>query len=388
MRSFAYATMPRTFLYHAQNPDGQPVVDRIEAADLGEAKLALEKRGYTEIVFVTDENEDLYRRAALAGTGLKDEDIPEQGAHEDAAGIQRKGLAAHLWWVVKQHLFPVGALAAWNLSSWFGTRPFGWGDWLGFAASPLYVIYFFKLSLPLLLYQAILEAATRHDHAQLKQLVTLCRALRRLAIAGIPPSELDFREAGSLAAQGKLDAALAMIERWRADPSMPEAVFLGRLASLYENAGDYTKMVALTQEAAALNTTGATAWIDCAAARIRRLRDVEGAKAALARVGEVELAALPCAFKNLVEGIISVEEGADEKAVGLLEGAIEDLGKFGNPLLGEVISEAHGYLLLAEARLGRLDAARDRFVTAKALLKLNRAKDLYPRCLAAVAGGA
>lgn len=379
--------MAQSFLFQAKDSAGESVKDYVEASNLNQARYALEIRGYKEIEFLTDEGQRDIERVIRSGTGVPPIEPEFWSAEDEIAAMQRKGVCAHLWWAAKQHLPVVALLVWWNYSSWTGERPFGWGDWLGFVLTPLYAIYFFKLSLPFMIFQKIMEASVWCNWSEVRRLISWARIMRRFMITGIPESELDFREAQALAAQGGLAAGLAKVERWRNDPDMPLHMFLSRLASVYENVGDYAGMLACVEEAARVTPDGVNQWIEIAAVKIRRLRDVAGAKAALEKVGDAELAVLPDAFLKFAQGMIAIEEGDDLQAVERLTETLEKLKRFaGNPLIQLIEVEAKGYLVIAEARLGRRAEASVRFAEVRALLKLNRADDLYPRCEASVVG--
>ena len=380
--------MMQRFIFQARDSAGRPVKDYVEASTLDQAKYTLEIRGYREIEFLTDESQQDIERMMQAGGASEAPPIDPElwSAQDHADAMQRKGIGAHLWWAAKQHLVFVLPLAWWNYCSWTGGRPFGWGDWLGFVLTPLYAVYFFKLSLPFMIFQKIMEASVWCNWAEVRRFVSWARVMRRFMITGIPESELDFREAQALSAQGNLDGALAKVERWRKDPDMPPHMFLTRLSSIYENAGDYAAMLACVEDAAKMTPEGVNQWIEIASVKIRRLRDVAGAKAALEKTGDAELAVLPAAFKKWVQGMIATEEGDDMQALACLTEALEKLKAFaGNPLIQLLEVEAKGYLVIVEARLGRREEAGVRFSEVRALLRLNRPNDLYPRCEASVA---
>jgi tetratricopeptide (TPR) repeat protein len=373
------------FLFQARDAIGRPVQDRIEAESLEQARCSLESRGYRYIEFLTDEGKTEIDRVVRDPSGAP-LDPNRWSAEEEVAALKRKGIGAHLWWVSKQHLPFFMLLAWWNYSSWTGERPFGWGDWLGFALTPLYAIYFFKLSLPFMIFQKIMEAAVWCNWVELRRFIGWARFMRKFMITGIPESELDFREAEALAALGDLTAALDKVERWRNAPAMPQHLFHTRIATVYESAGDYERMVACIEKGADMTPAGVNQWIEVATAKIRRLRDVKGAKAALEKVGDAELAALPAAFMAFARGVIAIEESDNSGAVAFLTDALEKLKTFaGNPLIQLVEAEAKGYLVIAEARLGRRAEARARFDEVRALLRINRPNDLYPRCEASLA---
>jgi hypothetical protein len=373
------------YMFRAANSERGEIKDRIEATNLGQARYMLEIRGYRDIEFYSDEGADDIKRAVLSGTDVPEGDPELWTAEDEAAAWRRKGIGAQLWWAFQQNLIVIAPLAFWNWSSWRGARPFSALDWAGFVATPLYLAYFLFLSTPMVVFQRLLESAAWCEWKQVYRYVAWARRLRAIGIRAIPASELDFREAYAMAAEGRTEQALQLLEKYRGDPDMAEYLFLGRLSSVYEYAGSYDKMIALLEESAAKGPGGASEWIDLAVARVRRGRDIAGAKAALARTADKEIAALPGAALAICEGIIASEEREDDRACEQLEKGLGKLDAYaGNPLIQVMVAEAKAYLAISQARRGAREEANKTFAAVGALLKARNETDLLERCTTAL----
>lgn len=373
------------YLFRAASPQCGEIKDRIEADNLGQARYTLEVRGYRDIEFFSDEGVDDIKRAVRSGTNVPEADPDLWTVEDETAAWRRRGMGAKLWWAFQQNLVVLIPLAFWNWMSWRGARPFSWLDWAGFAATPLYLAYFIFLSIPMVVFQRLLESAAWCDWKQVYRSVAWARRLRAFGIRVIPESELDFREAYAMAAEGRTEQALQLLEKYRGHPDMAEYLFLSRVSSVYEYAGNYKKMIALLEESAAKGPGGASEWIDLAVARVRRGRDLAGAKEALARTEDKEIAALPGAALAICKGIIASEEREDARACELLTEGVGKLDAYaGNPLVQVIVAEAKAYLAISQARCGEREEANKTFSAVGALLAARKETDLLARCTAAL----
>lgn len=377
--------MPQ-FLFRAKDGTGGVVEDRLEAATLGQARYTLELRGFRDVEFFTPENSEDVKRMVLSGTGLEDEVLPEFSAQTEIAAHARRGVMAQFLWALGWHMVFLGPLLLWNFLSWRGERPFGWGDWLGFVATPLYLLVFVKMLLPLTIFNILLEAAVWQDWDKQARCIRLARWLRRFMRTGIPENELLFREAHALAARGNLSGALLHVEPLRGHPDVSEYMFLTRVSSIYEHAGDFAEQLRCVEQAAAKQPDGADPWIDLASVRIRHFRDTAGAKAALERAEDKELSEMARAFVLLTQGMIAVEEQRMAEAETHLRDAAEVFKKFGLALIQGLEAELQAYLALALAGQGRGGESRADFARVRPLLVANRMERLIGRVDAALAG--
>lgn len=378
--------MPQ-FLFRAKDATGRVVEDRLEAATLGQARYTLELRGLHEVEFFTPENAADVQRMALSGTGFENDTLDELPAGSEITAHGNRGVLAQFFWALRWHMVFLGPLLLWNLFSWRGDRPFGWGDWLGFILTPLYLLVFVKMLLPLTIFTILLEAAVWQDWPKQKRCIRLARFLRRFMRTGIPENELLFREAHALAAQGNLSGALLHVEPLRGHPDVSEYMFLARVGSVYEYAGDFAAQLRCAEEAAAKQPDSADSWIDLASVRIRRFRDVVGANAALEKAEDKDLTEMARAFLLMTKGMIAVEDRRMAEAETHLREAAEVFGKFGIALIQALEAELQAYLALALAAQGRGDEGRAGFSRVRPLLMAGRMEHLVGRVDVALGAG-
>jgi hypothetical protein len=374
------------FLFRARDASGAMVEDHIEAATLGQARYALELRGCTAIEFHTGESQAEITRAVLSGSGVAPADAGEWTAADEIASRERKGLFAKFWWALKQHAPYFLVLLGWNYFSWRGERPFGWGDWLGFALTPLYAVYFFAVVIPMLAFDQLLQAAVWRDWAAQRRYIALLRFMRALLRMGVSENELLWREANALAAGGNLSAALAHVAPLKGHPDIAEFLYFSRASTLHEFAGDFHGQLRCIEQAIASKPSAPDSYIDLAAVRILRFRDVAGARAALAQIEDKELAETARGVFLLVRGAIGVEARDYAAAEKDLREAEAILGQVGNALILGFLADLQSYLALALAATGRPQEARARYLSVRPLLVAQQADHLLGRVDAAVGG--
>lgn len=258
------------FIFRARGPTGERLADRVAAATLGEARQVLEARGYRDIRFHSHDNAADVARMAAADTGVPPAEPGEWTAADEIQAQRRRGAGRQLWWAFTKHFIIFSLLVRWNLHAYRDGPPYGGLDWLGFVATPLYAVVFVFQVLPMTIFTQLLEASVWHDWRKQARWIALARALRWVKKTGIPENELVFREAYALAAQGNLSGALQHAEQLRGHPDIAEYLYLTRVSSIHEYAGDYTGQLRCVERAAALQPETTDVWIDLATVRLRR----------------------------------------------------------------------------------------------------------------------
>jgi len=374
------------FLYRARGPSGELIADRVAAATLEQARQVLEARGCRDLEFHSHDNAAEIARMLAAETGIPPADPAEWSAADEIESRRRRGTGRKLWWAFTKHLAIFSLLVKWGLGAWLAGPPYGGLDWLGFVAAPLYLIFFIFQVLPMLVFNQLLEASVWQEWKRLARWTALARALRWVRRTGIPESELVYREAYALAAQGNLSAALQHAEQLRALPARAEYLHLARVSSIHEYAGDYAGQLRCVERAAALRPDTTDVWIDLASVRLRRFANVAGAREALTRVEGKELAEVPKAVLLLIQGMLACMERDFVAADGCLQGAAQRLAKIGNPLIQTPQAELNAWWAIALAGLGRTDEARQAFAAARPLLVVQKSHPLLNRVQSALAG--
>jgi tetratricopeptide (TPR) repeat protein len=306
---------------------------------------------------------------------------------DEVASRRRQGLRQKLWWAFRQHLPIFGMLIGWiEVELYFG-RPYSYFARASFVALPLYFLWFVRLVVPMMMFQLILEASVWHDWKRLRLQIRVARVLKKFITTAIPDKELDLREAASWAAEGRLADGLQLVEKYRGHPDVAEYLFLTRLSGIYDAAGQYDRVVALLEEAAAKGPGGVSEWIDLAMARIRRKRDAAGAKSALRNIEGREVPALAQSFRLIVEGMIACEERDNVRAYEYFRTGLEKLqATAGSPLIQGLVAEGRAGMAIALARLDKRDVARKILARERPLLEARKEKDLLARCDEALAG--
>ena len=377
----------KRFLFSATTRDGRKFHDRVESANLGHARHTLEALGHRDIEFLSDENVEDISRAARIGVGVPVEKPEWWTVGDEIQSRRRRGLMQKLRWAFGRHLEFAWPLVLWNVISCVHGRPFREMDWLGFIVTLLYGVWFARKILPMTLFQLILEASAWHNWPRLRRLIRFTRLLKRFITTAIPDRELDIREAVSLAAEGRLADGLQLVEKYRKHPDMAEYIFLTRLSGLYDAAGQYDRVVALREEAALKGPGGVSEWIDLAMARIRRKRDVVGAREALKKIEGKEMPAIAQAFRLMVDGMIASEERADVKACEYYRSGLDKLQATGySPVVFGLIAEARVGMAMSLTRLGEKDVARRILAQERPLLEARGEKDLLARCDSVIGG--
>jgi len=286
-----------------------------------------------------------------------------------------------LWAAWKQHTIIWLPLGIWCALAIRGGRPFGVGDYIAFALSGLFLVYFFWMALPGLAYQRLLTALCWNREKEAAACVRFLRLLRGLGGVGVPRLELDIRLAEVLARNDKLSEAVQRLEPYVAKAS-GDTLLLGRLAEFWDAAGDHERACKLREQAIELTGgKGLHQIIDHAHGLVRHLRAPDLARASLARIEGRELADMPRLFVGYTRALVALEEGSFQEAearLGRTEQAIAP--QLANPLFEGMLSEVRAFHALALAGLGRAGEARAQFERARPMLEARREQALLARC--------
>ncbi|MFO1019087.1 MAG: hypothetical protein U0903_00080 [Planctomycetales bacterium] len=122
--------------------------------------------------------------------------------------------------------------------------------------------------------------------------------------------------------------------------------------------------------------------IDHATALMRFKRDVITAKAILSRVDTDVLVEVAKPYYNVVLGLISLDERDSYLALKYFQQALSGITPYmnANPNAEQFADVVHGYLALAYAQGGDLQAGREHFRIAEPRLRIFTLQDLTQRC--------
>ncbi len=366
------------FLYTAVNRDGETVTERIEATNSATARYALELRGYSSIVFHTDEWQNAFQQWAGQNVEVDCESwTPEKELESRTSG----GAWSHIVFCFREATIMWLPLAIWNTLSVLSGPPYGWISWLGFVLSGWFSVHFMWRTLPGVAYQRLLTAKVWARWGAMHRWVAVLRFLKRFGAAPLPDMHLDAYVAKALAAQGQFNEAIALLSRYENDDSMPRSFYYSELGSVYDKGRLFDKATECRARAVAESTGGAAEHIDYALGLILRHRDPQQARAALSKITDKEIIDIAVAYVSYCRGLIALEEGNYVEAkTRLLEAQQQALPYAANVVMVEFFMELKAHLTIVVAKLGDKQRAQQLFNEVKRFLIAHQEVDLYHRC--------
>ncbi len=369
-RAYLNIRFLRAFVFKATGPSGLEVAEEIEAENLEEAKALLASRGYSRVRFLDGENIESIRHMVINGSGLAEKGIPRISPAEEISSRGRRTLRHKVLWAIGKHMVYLGPLLLWNAVTLMRAGPIRPLGIAGLVATPVYLVWMiFKLT-PMVCFHQIMDANVWKDWRRMRRFIGIARGARRILGMGIPEFEMMTREAYALASEGRLPEALTLMERVRTTIPVKPRLFLGRLATVYQHAGDFDRQQACMLEAMEAGQKRSVEWIDYGTFLARHERDLSGAKAALAEAEKFEMSQLAKAGFARCSGMIALAERDYPRAHGDLRNAVAGLTQHASTPIGEFLtSETKAYLAIACARLGRRDGAGQLWAEVEPLMK-------------------
>jgi hypothetical protein len=364
-----------TFLYSGINPEtGEKATDRIDAASLHAAKQQLEADGWREIVFHSD------ALAAATSDLFKNKERPELTAEHELR-IRNKGhVSAYVAYFVNNwavHLVLV-VLLFWQISRHQYTSVLAFIAYIGLALS---LLLFLTMRKRLTAYDELMAAVEWGRWQDVRQIA------ERLKVngSGVPEWELDRRLAQSMAAEGRIEDAIASLAKYNFDDSVNPMLRLLALRSIYDTAKNKEKVLELAQRMVELQPTEGALYVDMAFEIIRLKRDATAARDWIVKAQQFPLVDMAASHLHFVEGAIALEDGKGGEACERFENAIAAVDKMPpGPLLTGLRLLYRSYLCLACAAVGDKARADMLLASTRSYLIANREDELLERCEAAV----
>ncbi|HTD29798.1 MAG TPA: hypothetical protein VK660_10455 [Xanthomonadaceae bacterium] len=353
-------------LYRAKSAQGTDVADYVEASSASEAREKLVAAGMREISLLQSPDIAAMSNAPLLGM------TSQQQALLRAELMEKPGLATALRGMIRINssilLLAVAllAFAAWRQDL------------------PLIVVATIMLLLPFGLffwkrrhanrYQSLMKAYARGQWDEVRRLASL---LRDVTHNKLLPWDLDVRLACIEARQGRLDTAVAGLDRWRSELAPAGGMFTARLASVYSAAGDYETYLKLMEEAAALGKQDPSRMVDVALANAK-FGNAARAEDILRHLDARLLTPLAPKFVALVQGLLCLRAGQPDKALPLLQTATAGFleSSLKSPAAWVALAICSGYYALALARTGEKQAAQGVIVDVMPILLVHGEKPL------------
>lgn len=272
-------------------------------------------------------------------------------------------------------------LAVWNSVSILSSPPYGWLSWLGFLLTGGVSLYFLWTTLPGVAYQRLLWAKVWAKWNAVRRWVACLRFFKRYGIAPLPEMHLDGFVAKALAAEGQLNEAVAILNKYKNDETVPQSLLHGELGSVYEKARLFDKMIEHRAHAVAASTGSAAEHIDYALGLARYLRNPQQARVILASITDKEMTDLAAVYVSYCWGLIALEEGKYEDAKTHMLSAFQQATPYTtNILMLEFFMDLKAHLVIIFAKLGEKQHARQFFNEVKRFLIAHQEVDLLQRC--------
>jgi tetratricopeptide (TPR) repeat protein len=251
-------------------------------------------------------------------------------------------------------------------------QPYPLRGWIGFGLTGLFFAYFVWVVLPGIAYKKMLEAGLWFRWEETRHWIRFLRGVKRFGMKPLVNLELDFRHAYSLAAEGRLNDALAMVKRYE-NHVCGKYIYFARLSGLYEVARDYPRMTECRRVAAQNGNGLAAEHLDIALGLLRRERNASAAREVLSRFKADDCSELVKSYFKYCEGLLAIEEGDWAKAETELNSAVKLAAPFSQHVLAQgLINEMKAFLGISVARLGRQDEAQALFQQTSPLLKARK----------------
>ena len=361
------------YVLTARDLEGRKVTERVEAPSADAAVQVLRDRGCTEVVLHTDDVGALYPVEDDVGKPVSPREYLAlrmiHGYLGDVVFLARKMYVSG-WMLVLVAAVLLGARR-------MMTRPWSGLDsvLVAFLALPVVLAVVAALLSPVRRYNRLLEHVA---WGRWQRVLELLPSLQ----GKITPDESAFRKAEALAGLGRLDLAMRTVEPFSDGSQIPEWLYWGRLANVYESAGLTDQVVASHRKAAELAPDNATVLLDLALAILRYQRDPRSARALLEQVKTHAISDFAAPFVLMVEGMAALEEGRASGAKLKLEQALAGVRPFvgGCPLLEVFVAEMHAYLAIDAAAHFEWASARRHFRRAERRLRAVHRDDLVRRC--------
>jgi tetratricopeptide (TPR) repeat protein len=363
----------RSFVFQASSPKGVPVTSEVEAENLDEAKAILTGNGFTGIRFHDSENIDAIRKETLEGAGLAKKYGSRLTPKEDMGSRSRRTLRQKVLWAVGRHMVYLGPLLLWNAVSLSRPGPFSKNDILGIVATGIYIPWMVLKLMPMICYNQILDASAWNDWPRMRRFIRIARFARRFLGMGIPENDLMMREAYALSAEGRLQEAVALMEVVRPKFEKSPHLFLPRLGTVFQYAGQFDMQHACMVDALECGPKRSLEWVDHGLFLARMERDIPGAKEALAQARKFEMAEMTKAAALMCAGMISIAERDYAQAHADLTQAVAALQVNASNAIGDLFTaHAKAYLAIACARLGRKEEALELWTDVGPLIRARR----------------
>lgn len=364
------------FLFTAVNSDGKKITDRIEAENLGQAKYALDLRGFSLIEFHQSElNQDILNTfddkiKKAYQNNMKDGSIYEVESQFDTSHLHYfKFLLKKSWfsWLI----IIGGAIYVPNLVS------------IGLLVlSCVAMIY---VSLPSILHKQSQLEYFKQNNSKARFWLNFLSWFNIIGFHKIPQFHIDSSLAGLDAREGNLTNALQRISKYQNDPKVSKRMFNNAFISTYGQARNYDEMLNSLENTLHEGNVYPEEMLDYAICLANRHKQTSLARKVLDKVYDLEMTAILKPFLPFCQGVIELEDGNISQAEFYLKIAANDMKPYekNDLLIGSRI-QLKAFLSIVLAKTGQREEAAKLFQESKWYLEAAQEEELLQKCEAAL----
>jgi hypothetical protein len=372
--------MPR-YTIRARNQEGAVVIEDVQAPSAQAALAGMTARGRRDPELMYDNSATgavlpPHKEAQVNELTAEDRGVLSEPKTSGRFLFDATLLVARKGWI---GLTLAAGYLSWR--RWQG-HPFGIVDLVVIAGmlAPFVILFQGHLRGPAAKLRAYEVAMVEGRYAQAQDLA-------RAAAGALQPMVAAYFAAKPLAAMGRLDEALALLEPHRSEQPDQKLAYLTQVSILYGNAKRFEEQRSLNEELIALATDKTIHIIGAAQIDLICFGRVDAAEAGLAPCREKPLPTFATFLWPMVDGIIALERGDHHRAAVLLEAAERDVRAKIPTLvaLTSTLSVIEAYQVLISVATGRAEEGRAHFRAEEARLTRHLPPALLARCRAAIA---
>lgn len=330
------------FLYQSKSEDGEAVKASLVACNVADVRTQLQRMGHTDVSVFTS-NRDIVKIDTLDKELFPDTLIEAQ-TDSIPKTVIKTVLSNWILWL------PFAIWAGWTL---FDGPPYDWVDWLALTLSGLTLGGSLYLAVPMLLYNAILEAVSWGRTDKARKNLKLLRAVFGARI--LPAAVLDLEEAKILATDGHKDEAIAIMERHK--DGVDTITYMSYLGQIHDAAGDYPRMIDAFTEMLEQDPRNEEFKVELALALLRYTNRTDDAENLLRGLHPHNCSDLFVNGLYFAQGLLSAKQGQQALAIQTLGKALQGMQPFNLPIIGAMRAEIRGYIAVYLRQLGETEKA-------------------------------
>jgi len=335
------------YVYEAEDMDGGLVQGSIVATGSGDAKKQIAGLGLMKAKLLIEPTSNV-------DSGNFDDILLDDEAATIAAKATREGVFSSVmralvanWWIWAP---PIGFVAKTNID---GT-PYTWGDYAVFGWAIVAALAMIFLIAPMIFYNQLLLAELRGNSKLARVWIAALKITGRFS--GITSNQLTIERCKALAAEDRLEDALALVSSIRNDATDEE--YQAGLVAIYGAGGAWQPMMDAQRAYLEATPSKETATVDLAMSVARYCDDVDSAEPLIRSVKPTDLPEIALIGYQYVRGLIAAHRSQQSQALRHFAQAVETARQFETlPIMIGLIAEINGHVALTYKKSGKTDRA-------------------------------